>query len=32
VVAIHLATLDIENRFAMGPDSGPGCIIWVALK
>lgn len=27
VVVINLKTLEIENRFAMGADSGPGCII-----
>ncbi len=32
VVVINLKTLDIENRFAMGPDSGPGCVNWAALK
>jgi DNA-binding beta-propeller fold protein YncE len=32
VAVINLETLEIENRFAMGPDSGPGCIIWAALN
>lgn len=32
VVVIDLKTLKIENRFAMGPDSGPGCINWAALR
>ena len=32
VVVIDLKTLEIESRFAMGADSGPGCIIWAALK
>jgi len=32
VVVIDLRTLEIENRFAMGADSGPGCIIWAALR
>jgi len=27
VVVVNLKTLEIENRWAMGPDSGPGCII-----
>jgi DNA-binding beta-propeller fold protein YncE len=32
VVVIDLKTLEIENRFAMGPGSGPGCINWAALQ
>jgi DNA-binding beta-propeller fold protein YncE len=32
VVVIDLKTLEIENRFAMGADSGPGCIHWAALR
>jgi YVTN family beta-propeller protein len=32
VVVIDLKTLEIESRFPMGPDSGPGCINWAALK
>jgi YVTN family beta-propeller protein len=32
VVVIDLKTLDIESRFPMGPDSGPGCINWAALR
>jgi YVTN family beta-propeller protein len=32
VVVVNLKTLEIENRFAMGPDSGPGCVNWAALK
>ena len=32
VVVIDLKTLEIESRFPMGPDSGPGCITWAALK
>jgi len=32
VVVIDLKTLEIQNRFAMGPDSGPGCINWAALR
>jgi YVTN family beta-propeller protein len=32
VVVIDLKTLEIQSRFAMGPDSGPGCINWAALK
>ena len=32
VVVIDLKTLEIENRFAMGPDSGPGCVNWAALR
>jgi len=32
VVVIDLKTLEIENRFAMGADSGPGCINWAALQ
>jgi YVTN family beta-propeller protein len=31
VVVVDLKTLEIENRFSMGADSGPGCIIWAAL-
>jgi DNA-binding beta-propeller fold protein YncE len=32
VVVIDLKTLTIQNRFAMGPGSGPGCINWAALQ
>jgi DNA-binding beta-propeller fold protein YncE len=32
VVVVDLKTLEIESRFPMGPDSGPGCINWAALK
>lgn len=32
VVAIDLKTLEIERRIAMGPNSGPGCVNWAALK
>jgi DNA-binding beta-propeller fold protein YncE len=32
VVVIDLKTLEIEKRFAMGADSGPGCINWAALR
>jgi DNA-binding beta-propeller fold protein YncE len=32
VVVIDLKTFEIENRFAMGPGSGPGCINWAALQ
>jgi YVTN family beta-propeller protein len=32
VVVIDLKTLEIESRFPMGADSGPGCINWAALK
>jgi YVTN family beta-propeller protein len=32
VVVIDLRRLEIENRFAMGADSGPGCINWAALR
>jgi DNA-binding beta-propeller fold protein YncE len=32
VVVINLKTLEIENRFAMGPNSGPGCVNWASLK
>jgi YVTN family beta-propeller protein len=32
VVVVDLKTLEIESRFAMGPDSGPGCINWAALR
>jgi len=32
VVVIDLKTLEIENRFAMGAGSGPGCINWAALR
>ena len=32
VVVIDLKTLEIERRFAMGADSGPGCINWAALR
>jgi YVTN family beta-propeller protein len=32
VVAVNLRTLEVESRWAMGPDSGPGCINWAALK
>lgn len=32
VVVVNLKTLEIESRFAMGADSGPGCINWAALR
>jgi DNA-binding beta-propeller fold protein YncE len=32
VVVVNLKTLEVENRFPMGPDSGPGCVNWAALK
>jgi len=32
VVVIDLKTLEIQSRFAMGPDSGPGCVNRAALK
>jgi len=32
VVVIDLKTLEIENRFAMGANSGPGCVNWAALR
>ena len=32
VVAVNLKTLEVESRWAMGPDSGPGCINWAALR
>jgi YVTN family beta-propeller protein len=32
VVVVDLKTLEIQNRFPMGPDSGPGCINWAALR
>lgn len=32
VVVIDLKTLTIENRFSMGPGSGPGCVNWAALQ
>jgi DNA-binding beta-propeller fold protein YncE len=32
VVVVDLKTLEIQNRFPMGEDSGPGCINWAALK
>ncbi len=32
VVVIDLKTLEIENRFAMGAGSGPGCVNWAALR
>ncbi len=32
VVVIDLKTLEIQSRFAMGPDSGPGCINWATLR
>jgi DNA-binding beta-propeller fold protein YncE len=32
VVVIDLKTLEIESRFAMGADSGPGCVNWAALR
>jgi DNA-binding beta-propeller fold protein YncE len=31
VVVVDLKTLEIESRFAMGPESGPGCVNWAAL-
>jgi len=32
VAVVNLKTLEIENRWAMGPDSGPGCIILAAVR
>src|SRR6267142_587246 len=32
VVVVDLKTLEVQNRFPMGEDSGPGCINWAALK
>ena len=32
VVVIDLRTLEVANRFAMGPDSGPGCVNWASLR
>ena len=32
VVVVDLKTLEIQNRLAMGPDSGPGCINWAAIR
>jgi YVTN family beta-propeller protein len=32
VVVINVKTLEIENRFPMGADSGPGCINWAGLR
>jgi DNA-binding beta-propeller fold protein YncE len=32
VVVVDLKTLEIQNRFPMGPDSGPGCINWATLQ
>jgi hypothetical protein len=32
VVVVDLKTLEIQNRFPMGPDSEPGCINWAALR
>ena len=32
VVVIDLKTLEIQSRFPMGADSGPGCINWAALR
>jgi len=32
VAIVNLKTLEIENRWAMGPDSGPGCIILATLR
>ena len=32
VVVVDLKTLEVANRFAMGPDSGPGCINWASLR
>jgi DNA-binding beta-propeller fold protein YncE len=32
VVVVDLKTLEIQNRFAMGENSGPGCIAWAALQ
>lgn len=32
VVVVNLKSLEIESRWAMGPDSGPGCIILATLK
>lgn len=32
VVVVNLKTLEIENTWAMGPKSGPGCIILAAVR
>jgi YVTN family beta-propeller protein len=32
VVVVDLKTLEIQSRFPMGADSGPGCINWAALR
>jgi len=32
VVVVDLKTLEVQNRFPMGADSGPGCINWAALQ
>jgi len=32
VVVVNLKTLEIESRWAMGPNSGPGCIILASLR
>lgn len=32
VVVVDLKTLEIANRWPMGPNSGPGCINWAALN
>jgi DNA-binding beta-propeller fold protein YncE len=32
VVVVNLKTLEIENTWAMGPKSGPGCIILATVK
>ena len=32
VVVVDLKTLEVVNRFPMGPDSGPGCINWASLR
>jgi len=29
VSVVDLKTLEVTNEIAMGPDSGPGCIVWV---
>ena len=32
VAIVNLKTLEVEGRWAMGPDSGPGCIILAAAR
>lgn len=32
VAVIDLKTLEVTNRIATGPDSGPGCMFWVETR